>query len=221
VTRLAALPGRPGRRLLLRLLAVVLLAVVSMPFVSARASASCAEPLDLETGFAEAEVVFIGVVVELSNHDRTAVMEVEEVWKGSELPEVVTVRGGPDDPDVFSSVDRTFERGTYVVFPLNSDTPFEDNNCTLTQRTSSALDVINPNAAEPPEDPNPPEPVTTTIAATGGGAPVGNGTEVVGDAAADAEKSEQVSDVPWVLMAGTAVVLLGAGAYVVAQHRSR
>ena len=80
-----------------------------------------------------------------------------------QLPAVVTVPGGRHGPGVTSSVDRTFERATYVVFPVNSSLPFEDNACTLTQRTTTALDVINPLAAEPPENPNAPEAVTTTI----------------------------------------------------------
>jgi hypothetical protein len=78
-------------------------------------------------------------------------MGVESVWKGPKLPDVVTVHGSPDNPDdpnVFTSVDRTFDYGTYIVFPVNAQPPFEDNICTLTQRTTSALAVINPNADE-------------------------------------------------------------------------
>jgi len=126
------------------------------------ALASCAEIPDLETAFADADVVFIGVVTDLSNGDRTAEMQVEEVWKGPELPETVVVNGGPGDSSTFTSVDRTYELGTYIVFPVNSTSPFEDNACTLTQQTSTALDVINPFIGEPTVQTTTDDVVTTT-----------------------------------------------------------
>lgn len=76
-------------------------------------------------------------------------MEVEGVWKGPDLPNTVTVNGGPSDPSEATSVDRTYELGTYIVFPINSTSPFVDNACTSTQRTTEALDVINPFLGEP------------------------------------------------------------------------
>jgi hypothetical protein len=163
------------------LLVVSLLAAALVTLVARPASASCAALPDLETAFADADVVFIGVVIELSNLDRTAVMEVEQVWKGPQLPDVVTVHGGPDDPGLITSVDRTFERATYVVFPVNSTPPFEDNECTLTQRTTTALDVINPFAAGPPADTDDPNSVTTTTAA--GASPASTGANPGGSAA--------------------------------------
>ncbi|RLE11140.1 MAG: hypothetical protein DRJ28_11190 [Actinobacteria bacterium] len=143
--------------------------IVTIVAIGAQSAlASCPEPPDLETGFAEADIVFIGVVVELTNNDRTAKMEIESVWKGPQLPDVVTVHGSPDNPDdpnLFTSVDRTFTFGTYVVFPFNTQPPFRDNICTLTQRTTPALDAINPDAKELID--NGTGVVTTTVAATG------------------------------------------------------
>jgi hypothetical protein len=159
-------PQGRSRTVAARVLVVSVLVAASVALVPQPASASCAELPDLETAFAEAEVVFIGVVVDLTNNDRTAVMEVEEVWKGPQLPGVVTVNGGPTDASMFTSVDRTFGVGTYIVFPVNSAPPFEDNACTLTQRTTAALDVINPFADEPLVDPSA-ETVVTTIVASG------------------------------------------------------
>ena len=189
-----------------------------IPLAGTPALASCAERPDLETAFADAKVVFIGVVVELSNHNRTAIMEVEQVWKGPELPEMVTVRGGPEDPNSLTSVDRAFERGTYVVFPLNSAPPFEDNACTLTQRTTSALDVINPLVVEPPEDPNAPEPVTIEFASAVEEVPA---VTHAGDAAAaEPVASENVTVASWALAARVGATLL-IGVYAVRQRRSR
>ena len=204
-----------------RRLAALLLSGVMIPLAGLPASASCAEPPDLETGFADADVVFIGVVVELSNHDRTAVMEVEQVWKGPDLPEVVTVRGGPEDPNVVTSADRTFELGTYVVFPVNSAPPFEDNACTLTQHATAALDVINPAVNEPPDDPDEPEPVTTTIATAAGEVPAVTATNT-GDAALPVPQAgEDGSVAPWAIAGGFGVALLLIGAYALKQRRPR
>ncbi|MFV1999866.1 MAG: hypothetical protein ACC654_05810, partial [Acidimicrobiia bacterium] len=149
-----------SRVLVLALLLIGAIAVV----LPQPALASCAEIPDLETAFADAEVVFIGVVTELSNGNRTAQMQVEEVWKGPQLPDTVTVNGTPDLSSAATSVDRTYELGTYIVFPVNSTPPFEDNACTLTQRTSAALDVIAPDSVETPEAVTTGEVVTTTSA---------------------------------------------------------
>ena len=195
-----------------RLLVVLLLAIAVVTLVDRPALASCAEPPDLESAFAEADIVFIGLVVELSNGDRTAVMEVEDVWKGPQLPLVVTVHGGPDDPGLATSVDRTFERGTYVVFPTNSAPPFEDNACTLTQRTTTALDVIKPFTAEPPEDPSAPEPVTTTMAATESSS-TSTSANVGGVVALEPAATEDGTIQPWVLGVGTGIALLLVGVY--------
>ncbi len=205
------LPAGGRRTITIRLLVVSVLAAAVVTLVGRPALASCADPPDLETAFADAEVVFIGVVVEVSNHDRTAVMEVEQVWKGPQLPDFVTVHGGPDDPDLFTSVDRTFERETYVVFPVNSSPPFEDNACTLTQRTTTALDVINPLIAEPPEDPNTPAPVTTTNAV--GASPTSTSAGSDGVVASEPEVSEDGTIRPWTFGVGIVIALLIAGGY--------
>ncbi|MFV1961031.1 MAG: hypothetical protein ACC658_04275 [Acidimicrobiia bacterium] len=206
------------RLVLIRVLTALLLAAVMIPLGATSAWASCAEPPDLETAFADADVVFIGVVVELSNNDRTAVMQVEQVWKGPELPDVVTVRGGPEEPNVATSVDRTFELGTYVVFPVNSAPPFEDNACTLTQRTTPALDVINPSLTEPPEDPDEPEPVATTIAGAPAEVPAVTTANTGDNAVPEPEVADDVSVLPWVIAAGVVVSLL-IGAYALRQRR--
>ena len=134
--------------------AAVLAAVTIAVLATARpAAASCAELPDLETAFAEAELVFIGLVEEVSNGGRTAVMYVEDVWKGPQLPLRVTVRGGPEDPELITSVDRTFETNeVYLVFPLNSTPPLEDNICTSTQAVSPAIQAVNPFGEEPDDD---------------------------------------------------------------------
>jgi hypothetical protein len=162
------MPAHHRRTTAAWLLNVLMLTVAIVATGAQSALASCAEPPDLEAAFAEADIVFIGVVVELTNNDRTAKMKVESVWKGPQMPDVVTVHGSPDNPDdpnLFTSADRTFTYGTYIVFPVNTEPPFQDNICTLTQRTTSALDAINPGADELIETDT--GVVTTTVVATG------------------------------------------------------
>lgn len=135
-----------------RILGVALMALAITSMSAAPALASCAPPPSLEEAFADADLVFIGVVTEVTNNGRTASVDVEQVWKGPEQPFNVAVHGGPDEADLITSVDRTFELGTYIFFPVNSSPPFEDNICTLTQPVSEAISVINPFGEEPEED---------------------------------------------------------------------
>jgi hypothetical protein len=184
------------------------------------ALASCAEIPDLETAFADADVVFIGVVTELSNGNRTAEMQVEEVWKGPALPETVTVNGTPDLSSSATSVDRTYELGSYIVFPVNSTSPFEDNACTLTQRTSAALDVIAPNSVETPEAVTTGDVVTTTSA---------EGTPVQDVGTAEGPEGQPVVGEPVLVDGGTSLtplivsglLLLGAVSIAIVVWRRR
>lgn len=177
------------------------IAVASQP-----ALASCAEIPDIETAYADAEVVFIGVVTDISNNDRTVTMDVEEVWKGPSLPETVVVNGGPLDSNAFTSVDRTFESGTYIVFPVNSSPPFDDNACTLTQRTSAALDVINPTSAESPEAVGTDDVVTTT-------AP--NVETIQGVGTAEGPESEPVTGEPVLVSGGSNLIPIIVSALII------
>lgn len=191
------------------LMVVGVIAVAPQP-----ALASCAELPSLEVGFAEADVVFIGVVTDLSNNDRTAVMQVEQVWKGPALPETVVVNGGPDDANFVTSVDRAYELGTYIVFPVNSTPPFEDNACTLTQKTTTALDVINPFASEPAEQTTNDNTVTTmaSVGTTqGSGSTEGpvSGEPTTGEAVLVSGGTDPVP-----LIAGSLIVVAAVGAAV-------
>ncbi len=186
-----------------RLVAVLLVAMTTVIVPGRPASASCVEVPDLESGYESAEVVFIGRVVELTNLNRTATVELEEVWKGPEMPAVVTVNGGPDEQDVQTSVDRDFELGTYVFFPLNQSPPFQDNACTLTQRTTSALDAIAPNREEPAEKGDAGQ-VVTTSAAQPSAAAQGASTESVGE---PTTQSSETGSQGWAVGGGLAVLI--------------
>jgi len=194
-------------RFILRVMVSVMVVAGAVAVSSQPAFASCAEIPDLETAYADAEVVFIGVVTDISNNDRTVTMQVEEVWKGPALPETVVVNGGPADSSSFTSVDRTYESGTYVVFPVNTSPPFKDNACTLTQKTSAALDVINPTSAESPEPVVTDNTVTTTAA----------NVEAVTDVeSAEGPESQPVTGEPVLVSGGTNLIPIMVSAGIIA-----
>lgn len=193
-------------------------AAVFVVWSATAAFASCAAPPSLESAFEDADVVFMGIVVELSNNDRTARVEVEQVWKGPRLEAVVVVHGGPSEADLFTSVDRTFELGSYIFFPVNASAPFEDNACTLTQRTSEALAVINPFGEEPAEGPAGSGPATTQASFSAGD---GGGESTVATEATDPSSAASSGDDsgpranPWAvgIVSGIAGAIVGSLAW--------
>lgn len=121
----------PMRRRVLIALALVAAAIVGP---AGAAHAQCGPTLAIEESLLRTEVAFIGRVVDRSNLDRTAVMEVLEIWKGGRLAQFVTVNGGPEDIDQFTSIDRSWLLGQiYLVVPANSRSPFRDSLCSATQ----------------------------------------------------------------------------------------
>lgn len=123
---------------------VGLLAVDAPP-----AHASCAALPPLPQALAEADVVFVGTVIETTNEQRWATVEVEEVWKGEDIPSTAEVRGGPKDPpgpmNVVSSVDTSYREGArYLFVPFNSTNPYRDNACTPTRRFTPEVQRLRP-----------------------------------------------------------------------------
>lgn len=114
-------------------------------------AASCAGFPPLEEHLAQAEVVFVGTVVSVTDEQRTALVEVEEIWRGPELPAEVTVNGG--FPDLgFTSVDRSFETGARYLFASSlNEGRLEDNACTATQAWSDDLAALRPIGVSTPE----------------------------------------------------------------------
>lgn len=116
------------------------------------ALASCMEPPPLEQHVAMGEAVFVGVVRQVTNQGRTAVVDVQEVWAGPDLPAVVTIRGGPDDPTMATSADRNFEPGLRYLFAVSvSDGQLQDSSCSATQAWHDELDQYRPTDVRSPE----------------------------------------------------------------------
>ena len=133
--------------------------------VPSGAAASCIAPPPLPEAIEQAQVVFVGTVVDLTNNDRTAAFKVDEIWKG-EVDAMVTVVGGAVGPNVASSVDRTYVLGTrYLVFPHPASGRLTDSSCSLTQPYTDDLAAFRPDDARPPDLPA--EPVATPERAAG------------------------------------------------------
>lgn len=99
---------------------------------------------------AEADVAFVGTVTDV-RHDTTARFDVEEVWKG-DVPARVTVLGGPDEPDVVTSVDRSWRPGVrYLVVPHAGGGALRDDQCSPTREWTDDLEEFRPATAGAPE----------------------------------------------------------------------
>lgn len=133
-----------GIRALVAALATITLVVLA----TVTAAASCVpdeRPVPVEV--TEAEIVFVGTVLDVENSRRTARMRIEEIWKGPELGEQVVVHGGPEDASA-SSVDRHWEPGArYLVFPRRDDGRLEDDVCSPTTPWEPQLATFRPDDA--------------------------------------------------------------------------
>jgi hypothetical protein len=128
-------------------------AILGLAFalVPGSAAASCAEFPPLEAHLAQAEVVFVGTVSAVTDEQRTALIDVEEVWRETDLPAQVTVHGGLEDL-AFTSVDRTFETGTRYLFAASlNEGRLEDNACSATQAWTDDLAELRPATVGTPQ----------------------------------------------------------------------
>jgi hypothetical protein len=132
-------------------LAVGFLVVTTMAALPRPASASCVDAPTIGEHLAWADAVFVGTVDALANQDRTAVVTIHEIWAGPDLPGRVTVHGGPDEPDVSTSADRSFVAGGRYLFAVfTNDARLEDNACTATQPWAEELAALRPDDAREP-----------------------------------------------------------------------
>ena len=163
--------------------------------VPAPASASCGSPPELEVAVRESDVVFVGVVTEVSNRQRNAIVFVEDVWKGN-VGDEVEVRGGPQTPNEITSVDTAYREGIrYIFFPHDgSGDLFRDNACTSTQPYDASFEELRPAAAED----------TTTPSPTAGGSSPPLYAEEAGDVAEPPSRSR------WIIPGVLALAIAGA-----------
>ena len=127
---------------------VAALAIVLTP---SAVLADCMMPPPVAEAARTADIVFVGTVTETTNQDRWANVAVEAVWRGSDIPATVVVKGGSGG-DGFSSVDRQFKAGVkYLFFPYANDQgDLADNICTNTIEWTADLEQVQPADVRPP-----------------------------------------------------------------------
>ncbi|MGH2427470.1 MAG: hypothetical protein ACRDGV_01095 [Candidatus Limnocylindria bacterium] len=125
---------------------------IALALLPGTVAASCMEFPPIAQHLAQAEVVLVGTVREVANEDRTAQVEVHEIWSGPEVPSLVTIHGGPDDPTMMTSADRFYRPGTRYLFAVQLlKGRLEDNGCTATQEWTDDLAALRPaDATSPP-----------------------------------------------------------------------
>jgi hypothetical protein len=110
----------------------------------------CQPAPPIEEAVRTSELVFVGTVTALGNGGRSATVQVEEVWRGAEIPATVTVFGGTD-PAQPAEDDRTFETGVrYVFFPVEWEGRLVDHICTATTPWVDDLAAVRPAGVQTP-----------------------------------------------------------------------
>jgi hypothetical protein len=125
----------------------VIAALVAAP---APAFADCQMAPPIEEAVRTADLVFVGSVTAIAHEGRSAIVRVEEVWRGGEMPAEVTVLGGTEPAQAMED-DRTFEAGVrYVFFPFVVDGQLVDNICTATAPWVEGFAAVRPADARTP-----------------------------------------------------------------------
>jgi hypothetical protein len=108
-------------------------------------SASCAWSLDDPTGaLAWADVVFVGTVASVGNAGTTATVNVDDVWKGDNVPAVAEVDGSMGaETQVFAVGQK------YLFVPDKTPRPYHAYTCGVRPYDPS-LDAHRPADAHPP-----------------------------------------------------------------------
>jgi len=145
-------PMKPGR--LLAATTLALGALTALGNAQARpAVASCVGWSSLPRLLATAPVVFVGKVVALQDHSTTAIVRVEDVWRGKHIHRRVEVLGSPSRGMVRTDEDRRFRAGVrylFVPWDASRGVLFQDNACTATQRFTARLNRYRPQSAHRP-----------------------------------------------------------------------
>ncbi len=128
--------------------ALALVSVAALAAPTARpVQASCALLPPLPRVLATAPVVFVGKVIATRNHSMTAMVRVQDVWRGKHVPKIAEVNN--DSPEDFL----LFRKGVIYLFvpeAISRLSPYQDNACSATRRYSRALARYRPRNAHRP-----------------------------------------------------------------------
>jgi hypothetical protein len=141
-------------RLIPALLIAPVLAAAALAAAPRPVAASCMMPPPLEQAIQEGESVFVGTVIGLRQDGRWATVQVQEIWRGPDLPETVEVRGGPE-AGMATSIDRHYAGGSRYLFVVSvvadaGGRYLSDNSCTSTSEWRDAMAPLRPVAVRQP-----------------------------------------------------------------------
>lgn len=136
----------------LRLVAALALAIALYAASAQPVRATfCAFP-DIAEAVVSGESVFVGTVTAVRNNHRWALVRVEEIWSGPDLPDTIEVRGSEIvDPNAWTDIDRTFLAGRRYLFdPEVQAGVLRDHGCTATSLWVDELLRFRPAAVRSP-----------------------------------------------------------------------
>jgi hypothetical protein len=111
---------------------LAVLAAIAFALFPATAASAC-PGTEVDEALEEAVSVFVGEVTATTDRDRIAEMRVVAVWKGLDLPEIVTVAGTFEEGGPVGADDARFTVGRqYLVVPENTRAPFVATKCSAT-----------------------------------------------------------------------------------------
>ncbi len=152
--RLARLPpmSRVPTRSLLPAAFAILLLLAARP---APALADCPVPPSPAEALNATTLAFVGVVTAVADNAQTATFDVQEIWKGTNLADPITVYGGGVATAGTAAEGRSWTVGTrYLVFPnVDKDGNLIDSTCSPTVEYTAALDALRPASAHAPQGP--------------------------------------------------------------------
>ena len=139
-----------------RLLPAAAVAIaVALALNAAPVTAKCGPPLTPAQALDQASVAFVGTVTSVARGGYTATFDVEEIWKGTNLANPITVYGGGVGTAGTGVEGRSWTVGTrYLVFPsVDKDGNLTDWVCSPTVEYTAALDALRPASAHAPQGP--------------------------------------------------------------------
>ena len=132
---------------------VLLGAVLWLTLGAPAGAAVCPSLGPLRERIADARTVFVGTVQSVTDGNRDAAVRVEKIWIGDVLPEMVEVRSSPEEPNLITSTDRAWERGTRYLFVLaDASPPFTDDSCSATTPYTDDVAALEPAGVVAPND---------------------------------------------------------------------
>lgn len=124
--------------------------VTALALAPAPVLADCQMAPPLEQAISSSDLVFVGTVTAVAGGGRSASVQVEDIWRGGEMPSTVTVLGGTDPAQAMED-DRTFEAGVrYLFFPFVVEGQMVDSICTATVPWVDDFAAVRPVDAHSP-----------------------------------------------------------------------